>query len=95
MVRLTLLATISVIALGAAPATGIADSLIVNNLEQSTASVDTRPNRGMSMTTVESRWGAPQSKRNAIGDPPITRWEYPHFIVYFEYSNVIHAVQKN
>lgn len=95
MVRLTLLASIAVMALTAAPVTVIADSLIVDNLNQSTASVDTRPNRGMSMTTVESRWGVPLSKHNAIGDPPITRWEYPYFIVYFEYTNVIHAVQKN
>ncbi|TDJ48595.1 MAG: hypothetical protein E2O52_00480 [Gammaproteobacteria bacterium] len=95
MVRLTLLASIAVMALAAAPVTVIADSLIVDNLSQSTASVDTRPNRGMSMTTVESRWGVPLSKHNAIGDPPITRWEYPYFIVYFEYTNVIHAVQKN
>ncbi len=46
----------------------------------------------MSMETVESRWGAPVTKRSAIGDPPITRWEYPAFVVYFEYRNVIHAV---
>lgn len=95
MVRLTLLPSIAFMALAAAPVTVIADSLIVDNLRQATASVDTRPNRGMSMTTVESGWGMPLSKRNAIGDPPITRWEYPSFVVYFEYSNVIHAVQKN
>jgi hypothetical protein len=95
MVRLTLLPFIAFVTLAAAPVTVIADSLIVDNLRQATASVDTRPNRGMSMTTVESRWGMALSKRNAIGDPPITRWEYPSFVVYFEYSNVIHAVQKN
>ena len=48
----------------------------------------------MSMQKVENTWGQPVSKRSAVGDPPITRWEYDGFIVYFEYNNVIHAVQK-
>jgi hypothetical protein len=48
----------------------------------------------MSMETVESKWGAPVQKRGAIGEPPISRWEYSSFIVYFEYSHVIHAVTK-
>jgi hypothetical protein len=28
----------------------------------------------------------------AVGRPPISRWEYPGFIVYFEHEHVIHAV---
>ncbi len=27
-----------------------------------------------------------------MGDPPITRWVYPDFTVYFEYQYVINAV---
>ena len=53
-----------------------------------------RPNRGMTAASVESRFGAPQGKRAAVGDPPITRWEYPEFVVFFEYDRVIHAVRK-
>jgi len=68
------------------------DHLIIDNVNQADATAGVRPNRGMSMETVESRWGAPLSKRNAVGDPPITRWEYNTFVVYFEYRNVIHAV---
>lgn len=68
------------------------DRLIIDNVNQADATTGVRPNRGMSMETVESRWGAPMTKRNAVGDPPITRWEYDTFVVYFEYRNVIHAV---
>ena len=68
------------------------DRLIIENVDRSAGVSGVRPNRGMSMETVESRWGAPVTKRNAVGDPPITRWEYPTFVVYFEYRNVIHAV---
>lgn len=51
-----------------------------------------RPNRGMSMSAVESRFGQPTSRHNAVGEPPITRWDYPGFSVFFEHQFVIHAV---
>jgi hypothetical protein len=53
-----------------------------------------KPTRGMSQASVEANYGAPQSAREAIGDPPITRWEYASFVVFFEYDKVIHAVSK-
>lgn len=53
-----------------------------------------KPTRGMSQATVEANYGAPQTVRDAIGDPPITRWEYPGFVVFFEYDKVIHAVSR-
>ncbi len=72
-----------------------AESLIINNIVAPSNSAQTaRPQRGLSMDTVESKWGQPVTKRGAIGDPPIARWEYSTFIVYFEYRNVIHAVSK-
>jgi hypothetical protein len=71
------------------------DTLVIENVDQAAATTGVRPNRGMSMATVESRWGSPSTKRGAIGDPPITRWEYPSFVVYFEYRNVIHAVKTD
>src|SRR5262245_8507924 len=36
-----------------------------------------RPARGMSMSAVESRFGPPATRHNAVGQPPITRWDYP------------------
>ena len=51
-----------------------------------------RPSGGMTMKTVEERFGAPQERHPAIGTPPITRWDYPAFAVFFEKNLVIHAV---
>ena len=51
-----------------------------------------RPNRGSSMTAVQSRYGEPTTRHSAVGDPPITRWDYPQFAVYFENDRVLHAV---
>jgi hypothetical protein len=48
--------------------------------------------RGITMAQVEQRYGAPSSRLPAVGQPPITRWVYPSFVVYFEYNLVIHAV---
>jgi hypothetical protein len=50
------------------------------------------PTRGMTMTQVAARFGAPESKLPAVGKPPISRWEYPGFVVYFENDYVIHSV---
>jgi hypothetical protein len=53
-----------------------------------------RPGRGETTASVESKYGAPAAKRAAVGDPPISRWEYKEFVVFFEYDRVIHAVVK-
>lgn len=50
------------------------------------------PARGMTMSQVTSKFGAPVSKVPAVGNPPISRWEYPSFVVYFEGDHVIHSV---
>ena len=58
------------------------------------ASDDGRPSRGMTQTSVESNFGSPVSTEAAVGEPPITRWVYADFVVFFEYDRVIHAVIK-
>ena len=50
------------------------------------------PVRGMTMQEVASKFGDPASKSAAVGKPPITRWEYPGFVVFFEYDHVVHTV---
>jgi hypothetical protein len=50
------------------------------------------PVKGMTMAEVETTFGAPQTKLPAVGKPPITRWVYADYTVYFEYSEVIHTV---
>jgi hypothetical protein len=51
-----------------------------------------RPGRGMTMQAVEAKFGAPQQRHAAVGEPPIARWDYPGFSVFFEKDRVIHAV---
>ena len=53
-----------------------------------------RPTRGMTQVSVESKFGAPMAKNVAVGEPPISSWEYPGMVVFFEYDRVIHAVMK-
>ncbi len=51
-----------------------------------------QPNRGSTMSAVQGRFGEPTQRHATIGDPPITRWDYPQFSVYFEHDRVLHAV---
>ena len=79
----------------ATPLAAQADSLLVNRVQQEQNM--TLPTRGMSMSQVEQRFGAPQRKLTPRGGdsakhPVINRWDYANFIVYFERSHVIHAV---
>src|ERR1700730_3209950 len=53
------------------------------------------PARGMTMDQVATKFGAPVSKTPAVGNPPISRWEYPGFVVYFEHEHVVHSVVAN
>lgn len=69
-----------------------ADTLLIDNIDASKATASSRPHAGMSMDKVEAQFGAPIEKHSAVGEPPITRWDYPSFSVYFEYQLVIHAV---
>lgn len=53
-----------------------------------------KPVRGMSMRKVERLFGEPKEKMLPTGNPPITRWVYEQFTVYFEGKYVIHAVHN-
>ncbi len=50
------------------------------------------PTRGMTMAEVSAKFGAPLNKVPAVGKPPISRWDYQGFVVYFEADHVIHSV---
>ena len=53
------------------------------------------PGRGMSMEMVQNRFGEPLEKEPAVGEPPISKWTFNNFTVYFESEFVIHAVVNN
>lgn len=81
-------------AAGAAIAAGtcVAETIVVGDDVAVRETAVERPGRGMSMTAVEARFGQPANRHSAVGQPPITRWDYPGFAVYFEHQYVIHAV---
>lgn len=87
-------ATVTSAAASTAPATASAAMPVPAN------SGPSLPSRGMSMANVEHIFGAPQQKLPAVPDPgtklhpPITRWIYPGYVVYFEYTYVVHTVLK-
>lgn len=70
------------------PAT--ADTLLVESV-QSAPDVS-RPERGMTMEQVLQNWGEPQQRIGPVGEPPISHWIYPDFVVYFESNYVLHSV---
>ena len=79
----------SIMAGPAVTSVALADELKMTPAPQASAD---RPTRGMSMEKVEAKFGAPAKRVPAIGAPPITRWEYPGFVVYFEHHLVLHSV---
>lgn len=50
------------------------------------------PRNGLSKSEVESRFGTPRKRHGAVGEPPITRWDYETYSVYFEYDLVLYSV---
>ena len=55
------------------------------------------PAKGLRMTEVRQRYGAPLHKHPPVGggnrqQPPITRWDYPGYSVFFEHDHVVDAV---
>ena len=53
------------------------------------------PNRGESQKAVLERFGLPDEEHPAVGKPPITRWDYREFSVYFESGVVVDAVRQH
>ncbi len=86
--RYQILLLAAVLASGLAGAETIA---VDNGIAVKEADVAT-PARGMTMEQVAAKFGEPATKVPAVGQPPISRWEYPGFVVYFEREHVIHAV---
>ncbi|HMA12316.1 MAG TPA: hypothetical protein VKO83_10540 [Steroidobacteraceae bacterium] len=70
----------------------VAETLVVDSQVQLRPVSRDLPKRGATMSAVESQFGAPKTRHAAVGKPPITRWDYDGFSVYFEDTRVIHAV---
>ena len=69
-----------------------ADVLLIEEVRQ--AERMQLPVNGMSKDDVRSQYGAPAQTHSPVGDPPITRWDYEQWSVYFEYDLVLFTVLK-
>lgn len=86
-----MLVTLSALApLGGTPA--LADVGPESERLTTTTETGRYPARGQRMTDVDLRFGVPRAKLPPVGDPPISRWVYEGFTVYFEREYVIHTV---
>lgn len=77
------------------PETAIAEEIVMPAVEPETGTEEFSvqlPGRGMTMEMVQNRFGEALGKEPAVGTPPISKWSYKNFSVYFESEFVIHAV---
>jgi hypothetical protein len=70
----------------------LAETLVVDDQVMLRQSTVDRPKRGSTMAEVEKHFGSPAEKHATVGQPPITRWDYAGFSVFFEHDRVIHSV---
>jgi hypothetical protein len=92
-IRIALLALLAIV--GQMPAQ--ADDLSMpdtGHAPMTTPAAMSHPARLMTMDQVEAKFGAPVQKLDAVGEPPITRWLYDGYTVYFEHQLVLHTVMQ-
>lgn len=53
------------------------------------------PTNNMTQDKVRDSFGEPRSEQPAVGEPPITRWHYADYVVYFEWDRVIISVPRD
>jgi hypothetical protein len=91
MLARTMKMTVVALALGATVPTFAETLAIDGQVAIKPAGIET-PQRGSTMTAVEQKFGAPANKSGPVGNPAITKWFYPNFVVVFENDKVLHAV---
>lgn len=87
--------TAVLLTLSALPATAISDVLLIDAIAEAAPNTMDglpRPTRSMRMETVKSKFGEPAQVSGPVGEPPITRWDYDGYSVYFEHELVLHTV---
>lgn len=78
------------LALALAAQIAVADVLLIEEVRQSESMQ--LPKNGITKAETETKFGAPNKKLPAVGEPPISRWEYNTYNVYFEYDLVLFSV---
>lgn len=90
MTRIVLTLTMLVLLAPAGTQVAQADVLLIEEVRHSENLQ--LPTNGLSKQEVRAQFGAPANTHAAVGDPPITRWEYQEWSVYFERDLVLFAV---
>lgn len=83
-----------VVILALAGSVAQADTLVVDKIRQNAQQSAEHPTRGMTMNAVADRFGEPRERIAAVGEPPISRWVYDGYIVFFERDRVLHTVVR-
>jgi hypothetical protein len=95
--RLRLFVFSASLAFAGLPMFATADTLAVPAADNSTATNTALPHKGELQSQVLKTFGEPQKKHPSVGGespkhPPITRWDYAGFSVFFENSHVVDTV---
>ena len=72
--------------------TAQADELLIDGVDKGAAGE--HPRRGLQKSSVAADFGEPAGRKQAVGEPPISSWEYDDFVVFFENDLVLHTVAK-
>lgn len=72
-----------------------ADTLTIPLGQQGGPQQQMLPQRGQSQSMVLKTYGQPLQRHPSVGQPPITRWDYRDFSVYFEHQHVINSVRQH
>ncbi len=89
----TLFATTLMLGMALTALPAHAETLVIPLGQQATDNISAMPQQGQTTGAVSQRHGEPTTRHAAVGQPPITRWDYPGFSVYFEYDKVIDSVR--
>ena len=69
-----------------------AQQTIIVPVGQQQGMVTNLPKQGMTASAVVEKYGKPMRVAGPYGQPPITRWYFEGFSVYFESGFVLHSV---
>jgi hypothetical protein len=87
-IRHILMSSLTFFLINSGPA--LADVLLVDSI-QSAPQIQT-PQNGLTMSQIRQQFGSPKAEQPAVGDPPISRWEYDGYSVFFENELALHSV---
>jgi hypothetical protein len=87
------LVLLALVSIGFCGSPTFAEDIRVPIGQQGQESATEVPRTGMTKAAVEQKFGAPLQQSAAVGTPPISRWTYSDFVVYFEHDHVIRSVK--